>query len=418
MYHPDVIAARRASIEELLHEQLPHGLQEHSIGEVEEFRFRMQDLFDKHGQMTRGLTKEEQTFILHEQILGKIDFPYWAQRNCVINLAGQSLGPLYPLWESQRLILEQVAAIEKARYDSQHADGVVVNVLKARQLGASTLIESMLVHRTTTHAHVNALLASDVPESSAFLFDMLERVVDHLPWYMLPTVKERVKNDEILFGTESHVFVGASKSTRGGDKTSRNSSQGKKGQLGRGKTLSCVHLSELATWTQPEQIDSSLEPGIPISPLTLYIKESTGQGHNWWYHEWSACKKGKGRAVNVFIPWYAEKTKWHLQAPVDWTPSADTLAVAARCEADAPRWLHKSVRLTREQLYWYETTRANKQEKGVLDEFLQEYPCDDEEAFQYSGKSAFPLLIRERVKLQARPLIGLIEVAPNRRFAA
>jgi hypothetical protein len=296
---------------------------------------------------------------------------------------------------------------------------VLVNILKARQLGASTLCSSILCHRTTTRAHTFGLLASDVPDNSAFLYDMYERQLDHLPWWMLPSVVERVKNDEIVFDTDSRLFVSASKSTRGADKLRRDSVDGKKGQLGRGRTIAVFHLSEIATWTNPRQIDTSFMPTVPYSPVVCGAKESTAQGwgpNNWWYQDWQQAKSGKGRFSAVFIPWYAEQSKYRLPAPLSWSPSPDTLAHARRAEEYGPRWMHRSVQLTRDQLYFYEQARAAAEAKDMLAEFLQEMPADDEEAFQMSGRSIFTVGVIERIKNQARPLCGMVEIRPNRQM--
>ena len=69
---------------------------------------------------------------------------------------------------------------------------------------------------------------------------------------------------------------------------------------------------------------------------------------------------------------------------------------------------------TRDQLYWYESKRAEMQAKDRLEDFFQEYPADDEEAFQMSGKGVFNAVLRERVRLQMKPLIGMVEIRPNR----
>lgn len=415
MYHPTIIARNRATVERSLAEALPYGLHDYAVGEVQEFVEGMRHLFDKHGQVTRPLSQAESTFITNERILTKLDYRYWAERYCVVNLAGQTLGPLYPLWESQEMILDKIAQIQFDRDQSGHPDGVVADILKARQMGASTLTESLVGHRITTHGDVNALLASDVPDNSNFLYDMFERVVDNLPWFLKPTITERVKNDEMVMGTGSRLMMGASKSTRGADATA--SGGGKKGQLGRGKTVSVVHLSEIATWTNPTQIDTSLSPGIPVSPFTLWLKESTGQGRgprNWWYMDWQNAKSGRSRSVAIFIGWYAERGKYWLPYPTEWSPNPDTLTHARRIEETSPRWMGRVYHPSKEQLYWYETTRAEYASKDQLEDFLQEYPADDEEAFQMSGKSVFPILARERVRNQARPLTGMVEIRPNR----
>jgi hypothetical protein len=47
------------------------------------------------------------------------------------------------------------------------------------------------------------------------------------------------------------------------------------------------------------------------------------------------------------------------------------------------------VHLTRDQMYWYEQTRAYYEKKGERHKFLKEYPADDKECFQYSGRAIF-----------------------------
>ncbi|HET9255393.1 MAG TPA: hypothetical protein VFO16_09355, partial [Pseudonocardiaceae bacterium] len=363
------------------------------------------------------LSDEEDAFIRNERVMGKISWRYWAERYATISLAAQAIGPMFPLWESQTLLLDRIGDLEWARYEEQHPDGVVVDILKDRQVGASTMAASFLAHRITTHPNVNALSASDVPESSTNVWDMLERIVDHLPWWMRPQILERTKNDEMVFSLGSRVLMGASKSTRGRDKTTR-TAESAKGQLGRGRTLSCVHLSELATWTNPDQIDTALEPGIPVSPQTVWLKESTAQGkgpHNWWYQDWQLAKSGRGRSVAVFIPWYLERRRHWLPCPAGWVPAEETLAHARRIEESSPRWCRgRTYRPVREQLYWYEQAKAIAVTKDALEDFLAEHPADDEEAFQFSGKSVFSSLVRDRIRLQARPLAGMVTIKSNR----
>jgi hypothetical protein len=172
----------------------------------------------------------------------------------------------------------------------------------------------------------------------------------------------------------------------------------------------------LATWENPEQLDSALFPTIPIAPYTFGILESTAKGrHNWWHQQWQLSERGMGsvhKFAAVFIPWYAEPEKWRLRAPVAWAPSAPTLEHATRCETNGPRWMGAKVSLTRDQLYWYEGARAAAEEKEDLSHFLAEYPAEPEECFQFSGRSIFPLALRERIKAQARPLSQMLLVEP------
>src|SRR5258708_19011809 len=153
---------------------------------------------------------------------------------------------------------------------------------------------ALATQRVATEANVRALLASDAPDSSGSegLFGMYERLVATLPWWLAPPEKFHQKNQHIVFETGSAILVESGKSMKGGlqDKG------GSKGQLGRSKTFSTVHLTELSTWEAPEQINDALMPAVPPSPRTPGIKESTAKGrHNWHPGGWLPGQPGPGR---------------------------------------------------------------------------------------------------------------------------
>jgi hypothetical protein len=101
--------------------------------------------------------------------------------------------------------------------------------------------------------------------------------------------------------------------------------EGSKGSIGRGQTFSVVHISELPTWENPEQLDTALLPAIPYAADTLVLYEATAEfAGDWWHKHWLASGQGEGRFSNIFIPWCAEPLKYSLPAPVDWTPSIST----------------------------------------------------------------------------------------------
>lgn len=413
MYHPEVIAARQTQLERGLRDALPQGLEVIPVETCHAMAQRLQRLWDPDKrQPIRPFSREEEAFVANERLLVKVSYPYWAQRYCLIQSEGQRLQPMYPLWESQQLILGELAALEHTRWSTQHPDGLLFNLLKGRQLGASTFCQSCLAHRTTTHGYVKALIASDVPENSGSqgIFGMYELAVANLPWWLKPAETYHTKDKHLVFKTGSSVIVESGKSMKGG----LAEEGGTKGNLGRSKTYSLAHLTELSTWERPEQIDDGLMPAIPISPRTFMAKESTAKGrHNWWHREWELASRGLGRAINIFIPWYAERSKYWLPVPALWVPLPDTLAFARRVQEHGPRFMRRGVSLAKEQLYWYERKKLEALEKGELYKFLEEYPAEPEEAFQYSGRSIFPIVVIDRVEQQRRPLIDLLTVRPH-----
>lgn len=399
MFHPDVIAAKlQATQAESL--GLSQPLERLPVETCLTYTAQLSDVYDEDGTRTRPLTADEEAFIGNERFLCPIDFRYWAERYVLVDKEAAALTPLYPLWRSQELILEEIARVEYTHWVQSYPDGILINILKARQLGASTLCQAILAHRVLLYPHVKALTAADVEEQTGHLFTMLDRIEHYLPWWLRPVRLTRVKHRELSWQNGSIVKTAWGKSMRGG----LQDQGGVKGNLGRGKTYSAVHISELSTWERGEQLDDALMPGIPQAQTSFCAFESTAKGrHNYWHQAWLKADKGLGRFTNVFIPWYAVATKYWLPAPADWTPSGESLAHATKAESIGPRFLHRPVSLTRDQLYWYERERASYEAdpKRGLAKFLEEYAADDEECFQHTGRSIFPIQVQQRVLQQS-----------------
>jgi hypothetical protein len=415
MYHPDVIAEREAQATRQFGSAFPNGvIPWYSVPDSAALTASAMQAVDDEGAPTRALTEDEGLFVSSARLRYIYDFPYFAERFCWIDMEGHGLRRLTPFWESQRLVLDQLGRIEKANRDNGSPDGLLLNILKARQLGVSTLSEALVAHRIITRAHIRALAAADVEEQAGYLFRMVVRIYDQLPWFLRPRKVYFNKNRELSLANSSFLKTAWGKSTRGALQ-SVSGAEGSKGSIGRGQTYSVVHISELPTWENPEQLDTALLPAIPYAPDTLVLYEATAEfAGDWWHKHWLASGEGEGRFKNIFIPWSAEPKKYTLPAPVDWTPLASTTTHATKCERDSPKWFAgKTVTLTRDQLYWYERTRAFYEKKGQLYKFLKEYPADDQECFQYAGRSVFTLEQLEQIdQAGSRPLLDVWAVEP------
>lgn len=414
MYSPAIVALQQARLERQFKEVLPDGLERLRVQECHSRKNALEELWDPdEREPRRPFGQDEEAFVFNERLLCKIDYRYAAERYIYINYEGQALKPMFPLWESQELILQELARVEDEHTQQGHPDGILANILKGRQLGASTLCQSLLAHRVLTHGHVRTLIASDVPQNSGSegLFGMLELVVEKWPWWLKPKEKFHTKNHHIIFDNGSRVVVESGKSMKGGLQDEGQ----EKGQIGRSKTYSAVHLSEITSWERPQQIDSSLLPAVPITPRTLMFRESTAMGRNdYWHQAWNlADAKDDPRFTNIFIPWYAEKSKYWLPYPAEWIPSDITLDFARRATREGPKYMHRPVTLTKEQLYWYERHYKAAQAKELLWKFLSEYPSEPEEAFQNSGRSIFSIETLQRVGGQSRPLLDLLTIRPR-----
>jgi hypothetical protein len=398
----------------------PQGIPAYTIDDTAGYTNDLRAAVDEKGVLLRRLSPEEQTFIAATLLRISLDFRYFAERFVTIDAEGYGTRPLFPLWESQAFVLQILGDLEWQREQAGHPDGLLLNILKARQLGISTLAEALIAHRVLTRGRVRALVGADVEDQAGYLFRMVDRLYQALPWFLKLQRVNFVKNREMVFNNQSYVKTAWGKSTRGALQ-SVTGTEGSKGAIGRGQTFGTVHISELATWDNPEQLDSSLLPAIPIAPSTLVLFESTAEvAGDWWHTHWLAAAAGEGRFTNVFIPWYAERAKYSLPAPLDWTPTSHTLQHARKCEHDAPLTLGHATTLHRDQLYWYERTRSYYQKKGELSKFLREYASDAIECFQYSGRAIFTLEQLEAIDAagsrRGRP-IDVWAVEPAREIA-
>src|SRR5262245_60434065 len=112
MYHPDLIAADEAKVNARFRAIFPTGLPRYSVADSAALTASIVAAVDDHGSPIRPLTDEEQRFVGSSRLRVIYDFPYFAERFVWIDMEGHGLRRLSPLWESQKMVLDQLAAIE------------------------------------------------------------------------------------------------------------------------------------------------------------------------------------------------------------------------------------------------------------------------------------------------------------------
>jgi hypothetical protein len=354
------------------------------------------------------LTPFQQDFIVQQLIRCRADAKYWLNTYAAVKTKAQALQRLI-LLESQEVAFDRIAATELACHEGRRYDGLLFVCLKARQLGMSTLIEALVLLKTIFTPYTTSLVASDEEPNSAHLFDMAERVYDNLPWWMRPMKTFHVKNREMVWGQiDSEMICRWGKSMGGGKSTGDELGRG---QIGRGWTIPIFHISELATWENPSQLDESFFATVPVLPSSFGFLESTGRGrHNWWHQRWEASVKGSGRFEPIFIPWFAETQTYRRPAPVGWQPQTLSLQHAMQAEKISQKWCGRTIRLDRDQLFWWETERADYELRGKLAKFLAEYCADPEDSFQNLEGCVFGSELVYRMGLRTKEVAGAFEL--------
>ena len=263
-------------------------------------------------------------------------------------------------------------------------------ILKARQLGFSTLTEGLIFHACATRKNVNALIVAHREDATANLFRMSKLFYDELPAPVKPML--RASNaQELVFENPSKLR--SEREARPGLRSRiRCATAGGRG-IGRSDTLQCVHLSEYAFWPDGADGKASTLAGIlqavPSLPGTMVVIESTANGFEDFKERWDAAVAGENDFEPVFFAWF-ENPDYSMQVVpgTEWTPEE--------------RELRDAYRLTDGQLQWRRWCIANNC-GGSLDMFRQEYPASPGEAFLHSGTGVFD---NEQIVLRLERLPG------------
>lgn len=266
---------------------------------------------------------------------------------------------------------------------------VRIVILKARQLGFSTVIEALFFQDAATRELVRTLIVAHTADATANLFKMNKLFYDKLPRALKPMIRNS-NAQEILFENptrdpeEKERHPGLMSSIRCVPAVGEN--------VGRSSTLTNVHASEVAFWGNMNDTMDALFQAVPDSPDTAIVVETTPNGFNSFKKFWDDTVSGKTGFVPVFFPWF-EDPEYRKPVPpnTEWT--------------DEELKLKEAYKLDDEQLSWRRWCIASNL-RGDAEKFKQEYPSCPEEAFLMSGNPFFDAkTIVLRLNLVKKPLM-------------
>lgn len=285
--------------------------------------------------------------------------------------------PLVINWAQRRVVAEYEKAIDERR-------PCRLIILKARQLGISTLAEALLFLRVTAMGdNTNAAVVAHDRDSTEELLNKVKLYYDTFPFKSAYGIKYSTRRT-MVFDNQSSIWVMTAKHT----------------DAGRSRTIHSLHASEVAFWEEPTETMLSLKQAIPQRPGTLEILESTANGiGNWFEETWTASKTGQLDYIPMFFPWWEEPSYNACQGVhcldgscnvcVDESrmlskPDTDEREIIVLCQTAgySRQWITS-------HLVWRRWALANRCFNSE-DLFHQEYPSTDEEAFILSGVNAFP----------------------------
>ena len=250
---------------------------------------------------------------------------------------------------------------------------VRIIILKARQMGFSTITAAIIFWMAATAHAVRCMVVAHKDEATDNLFQMYKRFYENLPPPIRPSLQAS-NAKELVFDKPARM-----QQAKGLGSRIRCATAGGQG-VGRSYTLKALHLSEVAFWPgKKAQTLTGLLQAVPDLPGTLIIMESTANGFEEFKNRWDdavdAQREGRDGYIPVFFAWH-EMKEYRRKVPKGFTLTAEE------------EELKQIYNLDDRQIAWRRWAIENLC-GGDVDLFKQEYPASPEEAFISTGRCAF-----------------------------
>lgn len=309
--------------------------------------------------------------------------------------------PLKPK-PSQVKLLRLVEKLEKEKKP------VRVIILKARQVGFSTLVEALAYNKTSTQFNYNSYIIAHEDQASQNLYDMFKRYHENMPPELQPMIST-MNSKELEFKNPTRNPLEYRKNP-GLQSCIKLATAGNVG-AGRSQTLNFLHASEVAFWKDAKTLMTGLMQTVPDTPNSYVFLESTANGvGGYFYDMWQQAERGENDFVPLFFAWFEEPTytapfytEEERQAFIDEVNYVHKDHNGKIIHTEEYE-LMKQFNLTYEQLNWRKKAIRNKC-GGDIDQFRQEYPSTPEEAFIASGRPKFNVnVLREYLRNIKKPI--------------
>jgi hypothetical protein len=291
----------------------------------------------------------------------------------------------FVMWRAQRRLWQ----IVKEKLDA--GEPVRIYILKARQLGFSTLISAIMFWFVSMYRYKNVLMVSHDLQSAEQILNKLKTFWTKMskaiqPDQKLSNRKELYLTNKEGTGNDSRVLVQTADNVH----------------LGASMTIHAAHLSEFARYEKVQKdvrlAWATLEQTIPYKPNTMVFLETTAWGFGFAKDFWD----NENGFEKVFISWVAGDEYTH-EVPLDVRDLYSTPDSPYGDEVEVREHVRKELR------FWYPDEAGDEEwveseslrrlrwrrEKiasgfdGDIGLFQQEYPITALEAFLTTGSAVF-----------------------------
>lgn len=247
-------------------------------------------------------------------------------------------------------------------------------ILKARQMGFSTLTAAIIFWLVVTNFNRTAMVVAHEEKATKTIFGMYRLFFMLLPDWLKP--QTRANSGYVL---EFNQPTKSKSEVAGLNSVIKCATAGGQG-IGRSETVQYLHLSEYAFWPgNPKDTYLGVAQTVPDEPGTMIVIESTAKGFNDFKDKWDLAVENQRTGEEGFVPIFFA---WHEM------PSYRRRVPRGFERTEEEQELAQLYGLDDEQLVWRRYT-INTKCGGDVARFRQEYPSCPEEAFIASGSCVF-----------------------------
>lgn len=262
---------------------------------------------------------------------------------------------------AQKKFIELISTLRKLNKP------IRIVILKARQLGISTLCDALIYAYTSQREGINSLVIADDIDGSNYLLEIIKLYQEKLDRHL--KVSEKKSNEKKLEFDSLHSQILVD--------TANNDNAGRK------YTYQYVHLSEVAFFPENKVVSlmSGLMQSIPLKTNTMVFAESTANGVGGYFYDlWNDAESGKSDWTPFFLAWY-DNPDYSIEA-IDFVLDKEE----EKYKDDV--FIKTGYSLTNGQMLWRRLViKNNLRGDDVL--FKQEYPAYPEQAFLVTGRNRF-----------------------------
>ena len=261
----------------------------------------------------------------------------------------------------------QVHVLELIEWFRENQMAVRLIILKARQIGATTVIAAYLYATARIKSGQSIIVAGNDGDSCGDIWDQKYRKYFENDAENPKTERNSMK--ELKFAdTQSKINIRI-----GGP------------DLGRGGTRQHCHLTELPFFKDPERSWAVLKPCLPDTPNTSIFWESTASNPNDLFErQFYAAQKAQEEEDESF-GWRAVFFPWTAQEEYQIVTLSESFKEKLQASLDDYEKALQADGITLNQIAW---RRKTEKELGE-DEFRKAYPYTPQEAFESRRNSIF-----------------------------